>query len=154
MIRHIITKLLILLVATTGCVQTFAMSSSQVRDVYIKLVKANGIHQVPKLIFSKSSEVNAETNGWQIKVNTGMLRNFRSPHEVALVLGHELAHGTLRHNGSTIRNEYAADKLGARYARNTGYNICIGAKVLKRFGNKASKTHPAGTDRYKRLGCS
>ncbi len=146
-------KLLILLVSMLFFVNTsFAMSASHMGQIYQRVLQANGLHGVP-LVVIRDNDVNADNAGDRIEVNTGMLRDVRNDSEMALVLGHELAHGTLHHHMSTIPNEYAADRLGAQYMNKAGYNICVGAKMLKRFGNHASNDHPAGTDRYKRLGC-
>ncbi len=155
MIKHKMNKLLILLVSTVFFVNnSFAMSFSHAKAIYNKVLAANHLTYKPTLILKKDGDVNAENDGVIIQINTGMLADVRDDDEMALVLGHELAHGILHHRASTIPNEYAADALGAQYMHNAGYSICTGAKVLKRFGNTTSDDHPAGTDRYARLGCS
>jgi predicted Zn-dependent protease len=145
-------KLLIYLVLLVVSVNSYAMSGAHAMQIYLKLLRDNDLDGVPLLIV-KNRDVNAANTGYSIQVYTGMLNNVRNDSEMALVLGHEIAHGTLHHNGSTIPNEYAADALGAKYSTRAGYSVCVGANMLKRFGNRTSSSHPAGTDRYKRLGC-
>lgn len=147
-------KIIGFLVAIVLSFNTFAMSMSHAKDIYIRIAKANGLRVVPELVVINDNSVNAEAQGSRIGIYVGMLKNVRNDSEMALVLGHELAHGRLGHSGSTPSNEFAADKLGAKYAHSAGYNVCVGAQLLKRFGSVASKTHPAGTERFKRLGCS
>jgi len=48
-----------------------------------------------------NDRVNAFTNGDSISITTGMLRFIRSDDELALIIGHEIAHNTLNHVGRT-----------------------------------------------------
>lgn len=146
-------KLLVLLVSMVISVQSYAMSFDHAKEIYIRIAKANGMFIIPKLVVKNSRNINAEARGSTIVVYTGMLANVRNDAEMALVLGHELAHGRLGHSHSNIPNEYAADKLGAQYSGRAGYNVCLGAKFLKRMGDKDSNTHPASIKRVARLGC-
>jgi predicted Zn-dependent protease len=82
-----------------------------------------------------------------------MLNYLRNKHEAAFVLGHEASHILLGHHRSTWTNEYNADALGAKLAVKAGYSRCAGAKMLKRFHDKGSKTHPPSDARVKRIGC-
>lgn len=129
-----------------------AMSIENARDVYYKIGRANGI-SLPQLVLVYSTDVNASTDGRKVYINSAMLSFVNNEAEIAMVLGHELAHYRLRHRRSTPGNEYAADRLGASYMHNAGYNICRGARVIKRFNNEDSDTHPASRKRYRRLGC-
>ena len=102
------------------------------------------------LVLVQDSEANASSGLTSIKVNSGMLSFVRNDDEMAMVLGHEIAHWRLGHRRSTPSNEYAADWQGASYLSKAGYTICKGAKIFNRFGG-GSKTHPPGTARYRRL---
>lgn len=82
-----------------------------------------------------------------------MYKHLRNNDEIAMLLGHEIAHMRLGHTGSTPQNEYDADAIGGFYARNAGYNICKGMQFIVRFKSPDSKTHPASIKRYKKLGC-
>jgi predicted Zn-dependent protease len=118
--------------------------------IYSRILHSNHISG-PPLKIEYNSDVNAHSTWYGLYINTGMLRNVRNDSEMALVIGHELAHYRLGHLQSTPENEYAADRLGASYMVIAGYNICIGAQVVKRFHSKGSKTHPNSDDRYYRL---
>lgn len=122
-----------------------------VHGMYRNMVRANGFIFYPQLVIKNDPEVNAYNKGPVIVVNTGMLKAVRNKHELAMVLGHELAHGKLWHLGSSYAKEFAADKLGVDYMVKAGYNRCVGTKLLKRF--KGGDTHPSGSERYKRVRC-
>ncbi len=132
----------------------YAMSMSHTAQIYDKIARANGFNVAPRLIEDMSSEINAYSGGFRITVNKGMLDFVGSDNQMALVLGHELAHYSLGHNGSTIANEYAADALGARYMQTAGYNKCSGAILFKRMPYQgASSDHPPMPARVRALGC-
>lgn len=134
--------------------QCNAMSFIQASTVYQNLVHSNGILTYPGLFLDTSQEVNASSSPMRISVTIGMLRFTRNADELAMVLGHELAHFTLQHRGSTPAHEFAADSLGSRYTDVAGYSHCIGAAVLYRLHDTADSTHPDSTDRYNRVKCS
>lgn len=148
-----LSKLLMLLVGMLTFVNSYAMGFGHVKEIYDRVTRANGMLYKPVLVVVYDGKVNADAGGGVIRIHSGMLMFARNDSEMAMVLGHELAHGTLGHHSSTIPNEYAADALGAQYMSRAGYNICTGAKLLKRFGDKPSETHPIGSARYSKLGC-
>lgn len=126
---------------------------SEAQNIYNKIAIINNI-TAPPLVLNSSSQVNADETESRISVNAGLLRFVRNPSELALVLGHELAHFTLHHQSSNIANEYAADYKGAIYMSHAGYNICTGAQLFKRLNSGPNpKDHPADLDRVKHLGC-
>lgn len=127
-----------------------ARTIEEAQMIYQKILKANKM-QGPSLHMYKSEDINAHYGWGGIFINVGMLRYARNQSEIALVIGHELAHYTLKHWRSNPANEFAADKLGSYYMSNSGYNVCKGAKLFKRFDDKASKTHPSARERYRRL---
>jgi len=127
------------------------MSFDHAKDIYMKVGSMNHIKVIPLLVYDPSKEVNASYGGMRVTINQGMLADVRDDDEIALVFGHELAHYTLAHNASTPAHEYAADALGAIYMHNAGYNICIGAQVIKRFHAPDSDTHPNSDSRFKRI---
>lgn len=131
----------------------YAMSFQQIGQIYDGLVKANGFKVAPRLYIDSNSSVNASSGGMRITVYRGMMDFVNNNAEMAMVLGHELAHYSLGHPRSTIPNEYAADARGAQYIQRAGYSKCQGAMVLYRLHNGRSDTHPDSTSRYKRLGC-
>lgn len=75
----------------------------------------------------------------------------RSVDEIALILGHEIAHHTGHYN------ERSADIAGARYTYNAGYSVCKGRNwfrflYIEGIGVVGGKLHPKSMDRYKYLG--
>lgn len=132
---------------------TLVVFAASPQEIYAKIVKANGFWTYPRLVIIDSDEVQAENRGAVIVVHKGLLRTVKNDHELALVLGHELAHGKLWHLGSTHENEYEADRVGMKYMNKAGYNRCRGAKILLKFNKEASDSHPAAKDRYNRVRC-
>ena len=130
-----------------------AATFSEAQNIYNKIIIDNNI-QGPRLVLSSSNEVNADETDQRISINKGMLRFVRNSSELALVLGHELAHFTLHHQSSTIAHEFAADYQGAIYSGHAGYSVCTGAQIFKRFPPTGPNSdHPANADRIKHLGC-
>lgn len=102
-------------------------------------------------------------NAWvgsdgQIVITVGMIEfmNYNKG-EIALVLGHEIAHYVLNHHGykhkfnSTLKSsawkESTADMLGILLAKSAGYNACNGSEIWKRFmsqggGRLYATSHP------------
>lgn len=136
--------------------QAEAVSALQMNNIYDKIVQINHLQKLPLAIVlyietpTGKSYLNAQNRGDIIFVTRQLLKS-TNKNEIALILGHELAHGTLHHVMSTIPNEYAADKLGFKYAINAGFDGCKGAKYFLQFGG--SSDHPAGIRRYNKL-CS
>lgn len=132
---------------------TYAMSFGQAQVIYQHLVKANGFKLYPGLRLNRAEGVNASTDWFFIEITQGMLRLTKNEHELAVVLGHELAHFSRKDPSSTPSREFAADLLGAQYADKAGYDHCIGAYILYRFKVPADGTHPDSTERYNRIRC-
>lgn len=132
-------------------INSYAMSFAHATKIYYNILKANNMHIGQRLVLEQNDDHNAKSGLTRITLYTGMLRFVRNDDEMAMVLGHEIAHWRLHHRRSTPSNEYAADYQGGKYMSRAGYNMCKGAKILARFGDTDSKTHPAGTKRYRRL---
>ncbi len=149
-------QLLIGILFTTMGFSAQAMSFSNVKIIYMKLVLHNFPGGAPMLSLDKSRDPNADEGEGVIHVTAGMLTFARNNDEMALVLGHELGHFAHHDTeGSHPSIEYLADAAGARFEDATGYNHCVGAQVIYRFHDKADATHPASDERYRRLtkGC-
>lgn len=130
-----------------------AMSMQHTSQIYNRIVQSNGFRIAPRLIEDSSNDINASSGGFRIIVNNGMLKFLNDDNQMALVLGHELAHYKLGHSHSSISNEYAADHLGAIFMQRAGYNKCQGAIFFKRLPYGDSVDHPASWKRIKALGC-
>ena len=123
------------------------------------------------LRLSNSAAINAYADGRNITVTSGMMEFVKSDDELALIIGHELAHNTMGHIRKTISNfilsfggtrytrpfESEADYVGLYYMVRAGYSP-EGvesfwqrlAKVSPKGINRA-KTHPTFPDRYLRI---
>ncbi len=130
----------------------FASVSFQEAQIIFKQLETKAGINVP-LVLVKTNEVNAATDGYKIKINTGMLRFLDNKEQLALVLGHEIGH--IKTNGWGKRWEFTADAYGAALASSVGYSACKGReffrKMVKRFGNYPSTSHPKNGDRYNKL---
>lgn len=144
-------KRLLLVVVLLTSLNAFAVTTKQQAiQIYNNIIRANHFWNYPKLRFSSSKEMNASASRMYITINQGMLDKTNLS-ELALVIGHELGHFKLRHNGSTPRNELEADKRGYEYASKAGYDAHKGKNVFKKFKQRRSNTHPHPKDRYKAL---
>lgn len=124
-----------------------------------------------RLRLKQSSEINAYADGRNITVTTGMVAFVESDEELALIIGHELAHNTMGHIRKAIVNfvlsgmatrytrpfESEADYVGLYYSRRAGYGIDGVEAFWRRLAKidprnvGRAKTHPTFPDRYLRL---
>lgn len=118
-----------------------------------------------------SAAINAYANGKAITVTAGMMNFAASDDELAMIIGHELAHNELGHIRKIITNyalslgatryarpfESEADYVGLYYAARAGFNIDNVEDIWRRLARQSArpiaraKTHPAYPDRYVRL---
>lgn len=124
-----------------------SISFSSAQQVFNTLIKRNNIQRHTSLFYSKNPEINAVSFGGRVEIYKGLLYFLKNKDELAMVLGHELAHET------GTRNEAQADINGAYFMQNAGYNRCIGAKWLTRIYLPATKKYPSSKQRYKNIGC-
>lgn len=124
-----------------------------------------------RLRFKNSTDINAFANGRDITIMSGMMDFMESDDELAMIIGHELAHNTMGHIRKVIGNlilsgfatrytrpfESEADYVGLYYMVRAGFdpeNVEAFwrrlADVDPRSVNRA-KTHPTFPDRYLRL---
>ena len=111
--------------------------------------------------------MNAYNDGKKVVIYMGLVDSVDSWDEIALVLGHEVAHGMLGHldklNTTNADEESVleanADKMGAFYMMKAGYDICKGRELYKTWknnnGNYIGLDHPDYSYRYDELniGC-
>jgi hypothetical protein len=117
--------------------------------------------------------VNASADGERIIVSSGLLDRCTSDEDLALVIGHELAHNLLHHaarlarGGNTITGllpkagpglaeiratEEEADRLGVRLAMTAGYDLSGAASFLHDLqtqagADRSASTHPGPEQR-------
>ncbi|NNC38256.1 MAG: M48 family metalloprotease [Hyphomonadaceae bacterium] len=114
-----------------------------------------------------STAINAYANGKSITVTTGMMEFAARDEELALVVGHELAHNTMRHVPKSIRNlllsgfavrttrpfESEADYVGMYYLARAGFELDGVEDFWRRLGVVSpksivrAKTHPVTPER-------
>ena len=101
---------------------------------------------------ARNPTVNAFSNGEDVVVTTAMLDFVRSDDELALIIGHEMAHFILRHPpmhssdkllasigiGSAVfwKREEAADRLALRLMAAAGYDLDAAIPFWRRFLGK------------------
>lgn len=137
---------------------------SNVRSMYSKLLVASGqSDDALPLVIVRSDQDNMYNDGRSVVVYTGFIERAQSYDEIALILGHEIAHGMLGHLGKlrtknpdeSRKHEALADKMGAVYMIKAGYNICKGRIVFRRWqltdGNSVVGNHPDYSYRYDEL---
>lgn len=104
----------------------------------------------------RSNDMNAATDGNAVAMTTGLYALLRSDDEIALILGHELAHILLGHMASRSAadpaREIEADRTGLELAASAGFDINAAPALWKRLNNmqaaaSLSATHPAGPAR-------
>jgi len=111
---------------------------------------------------ARSNQANAFATGTYVVVTTRMLDALRGEDELAIIIGHELAHNILRHeqrldeqsgtrgNASRIRAaEEEADLLGLKLAAAAGYDVRAAIPMWRRLhaqfggGLQLVRTHPS-----------
>lgn len=137
----------------------------KVQEIYESLLAQTGQTQdaLPLEIVDEPIN-NAYNDGSKVVIYTGLINNTHSWDEVALVLGHEIAHGMLWHlkmplndltEGQVATLEGNADKMGAVYMMKAGYDVCKGRELFKYWkeknGNALDQNHPDNSYRYDEL---
>lgn len=145
----------------------------KVTEMYKKIVAQTGqVQDALPLNIVDSPVDNAYTDGKQVVMFTGFIKS-HTMDELALVMGHEIAHYNLGHlnaqppvpenddikamgtNGYSAVLEANADKMGAVYMMKAGYDICKGREIYKTWekenGNYQAQTHPDYPYRYAEL---
>ena len=142
----------------------------KIRDIYQQIIIATGQSQdALPLVIDESPIENAYNDGTKVVIYRGLINHTRTWDEIAMVLGHEVAHGMLWHLKMPLVEltddevsvlEANADKMGAFYMIKAGYNICEGRQLFKYWkeqnGNALGQNHPDYSYRYDELnvGCS
>ncbi|MBZ0109875.1 MAG: M48 family metalloprotease [Candidatus Scalindua rubra] len=123
-----------------------------------------------RISLKETGKINAYAKFSGIQFTTGMVHFVEDDDELAVIMGHELAHLTARHLPKNIRmvalcgalggltgplaplttqalyapysrkNEREADYLGLIYAHNAGYDVEKGAALWKRFALEIPRT--------------
>jgi len=115
-----------------------------------------------RTILETNPALDAHTDDRDISISTALVNFTANDDELALFLGHELAHAILADQATQAANdsqavELAADILGASIARCAGYDMKLGNAVWRRFDAQDPfrlsrlSTHPVPREREQRL---
>lgn len=131
-------------------------------DVTLRLSGGTELRIRPEPICSspvllvRSDDMNAATDGKAVAMTTGLYGLLRSDDEIAVVLGHELAHILLGHSRSGASadpsRETDADRAGLELAARAGFDIAAAPALWSRLNNALlapglATTHPTGPER-------
>ncbi len=126
-------------------------TNTQIHNIYTRLAINSGQQDIPPLIILKSDIINAWTDGTEVVITTSLLSIIENEDELAMILGHEIAHAINhdvdREDGRVIQTdvEAHADKLGAFIMMRAGFDACKGKEIFavfkKHFGDTS---HPVG----------
>ncbi|MFN9162495.1 MAG: M48 family metalloprotease [Alphaproteobacteria bacterium] len=108
------------------------------------------------VLLVRSEDLNAATDGNALAITTGLYGLLRSDDEIAVILGHELAHILLGHTkagpAEDPAREIDADRTGLELAASAGFDIDAAPALWKRLNTLQlaaglSATHPTGPAR-------
>jgi predicted Zn-dependent protease len=104
-------------------------------------------------------KLEASSDGRKVLISSAMARFAERDDDLALILGHEMAHNVLEHaahpTGSSRSRERSADYWGAYFIARAGYRVS--GDLLRRFGeddwmqNLGFLSHPAANARSRAL---
>lgn len=164
----------IVFLSTYWYMENFSQEAMQrkIFEMYAQLwIQSGQTQEKIPLEIVDSPVINAYNDGNKIVLYTGLINSTSSMDEIALVLGHEIAHGNLWHlrmlsqwnvatsDGEVSVLEANADKMGAVYMMKAGYDICKGREwfktMLNNNGDYQGGNHPGYAYRYSELniGC-
>jgi hypothetical protein len=127
----------------------------QLADGNTRRVDPETVCASPTLLI-RSPDMNAATDGNAVAITTGLYATLRSSDELAVILGHELAHDILGHTRSGWRadpiREIEADRKGLELAARAGFDIRAAPALWSRLNaigvaGGISQTHPTGPER-------
>jgi len=108
------------------------------------------------VLLVRSTDMNAATDGNAVAITTGLYGLLRSDDEVAVIIGHELAHILLGHTRARTpadpSRETDADRAGLELAARAGFDIGAAPTLWRRLNSmnladSLATTHPIGPAR-------
>lgn len=142
-------------------------SAQRVQRIYNQLITQTGSRQmIPPVMVVNLPIVNAYNTDKIIVIYQGIIDACENDDQLALIIGHEMAHSTLNHfllmngdaNFQTVL-ESQADKMGAYYIMRAGWDICKGRmfwrNMIRQEGDYLGADHPSLAYRLDQLnvGC-
>ncbi len=149
-------------------IQPVESSSARVQRIYEAIEKQTGLRgRIPPISVENNNVVNAYNTGTAIVIYQGIIDACQNDDQLALVIGHEIAHTTLMHftlpYGVDVNNtsimEAQADKMGAFYVLKAGWDVCKARQYwnnqISVYGDYIGGDHPNYAYRYQQLdvGC-
>jgi predicted Zn-dependent protease len=148
-------KMLFILVIMLSASQVHGKVTFQrVKNVYSYIENTAGYH-IP-LRYDNDPNANAYNYMGSIYITQGMLDLLSTDDEIAMLLGHELAHHAnqdYRTKNSSVQ-ELRADQHGYYYCKKSGHKNCLSfvRKMRKNFGHEPyDGVHPNWNIRYNKL---
>lgn len=138
-----------------------------IHEMYREIGLKSG-QRFPPLKIDDSDNINAYATSEMIVLHRGIIDFTKNDHELAMIIGHEMAHYYLHHVhfdppiqglDKVVYDKQAelnSDKLGAFIAMQAGYDVCKGREVWRRFGDEygdiiENLSHPLSVFRHKNL---
>lgn len=121
--------------------------------VDLQLETRKGCFRPAEIAVLDSVDVHSE--GTRVVVYSGMLRFVESDDELAVVLGHELAHSLLGRPSGSALEEAEVDRLGLYLAARAGFDVSVAPELARRFArefpfaleDRAWHSHRSSADR-------
>jgi len=139
-------------------------SQDRVQRIYNKIAPQAGLGGlIPPISVDPGKIVNAYNTGTAIVIYQGIIDKCETDDQLALIIGHEIAHTTLFHFklpygenvDDTSAMEAQADKMGAFYVMKAGYDVCNARLFWKNmqlvYGDYIGGDHPTYSYRYSEL---
>jgi hypothetical protein len=99
---------------------------------------------LPTFSVRRGGGINGSSLAGKIAFTTGAMARL-SEDEFALLAGHEVAHYYLGHRNKALKNEIAADRLGAELACKAGFDPVAGSTLFRHL--RSSRVHPSSDAR-------
>lgn len=132
------------------------VSQPQLDQIAQDIVTKNQLGLSGEIIVDAVASQGAAAIRWQgtvarISCHPQMMAN-TSANSWAFVLGHELSHQVLQHQGSlSAAHEFAADERGARLAMKAGYNLRLYIQDMYTKPNNCTQSHGCFHSRARKL---
>jgi len=152
-------KITILVVLLTMAIHSFAQVNTQILDnMASELVTVNEVNVAGEIHSSYRNSggvaaISCRGNYCDIFAHPNAM-NTKSRNTWAFIIGHEIGHYMLGHTGCGTggkQKEFDADVVGARLAKNAGYNLSSYINDLERQPNTCSRSHGCWSERINNL---
>jgi beta-barrel assembly-enhancing protease len=148
--------------APVGAVETMLEAALANAPAELEIMRPSGVEErialtgdrgcASRVQIVAGSSINAQADGQYVQINAAMLDFAASDDELAVIVGHELAHNILRHIATKMPSkqaEFQADRLGVWLMARAGYDVDAVVPFWTRFEKRtnagifADGTHPS-----------